>query len=127
MTIEPGCTSTGIDSPVTADMSKAEVPTRTMPSVGTRCPVRTTITSLTVTSPVGISTSSPERRNLVVSGTRPSTARSPRRDFVIAHSSSASEIANKNANDTSTRSRSFTADMGETSSASDDDVSVSQL
>ena len=50
MTMSPGTTSRGTDSPVRAAVSRAEVPSSTCPSRGTRSPGLTTITFPTATS-----------------------------------------------------------------------------
>ena len=92
-------TSTGIDSPVTADTSRLDRPSTTTPSVATRSPAHTRIRSPTSTSAVGTATWAVPQRSRVVSGTSDSTARKPCRDRVTAHSSKASEIENKNASD----------------------------
>ena len=100
----PGPHSIGIDSPVTADTSSIERPSRTTPSVTRRAPARNTVTSPAFTESVSTSTTSPSRRTVVVAGTSSRTARSPRRARVMAHSSSASDTENGNANDAASAS-----------------------
>ncbi len=53
-TASPGPTSVGTDSPVTSEVSIADVPDSTSPSVATRSPGRTTNRSPTASSPVGM-------------------------------------------------------------------------
>ena len=96
-TASSGATSTGIDSPVIADVSRLERPTRTTPSVTTRSPGRTSSTSPTAISLAGTSTEAPSRSTVAVSGTSLSSARRPPRARSIALSSRASAIEYRNA------------------------------
>ena len=96
-TASPGPTSTGIDSPVIADVSRLERPARTIPSVAIRSPGRTTMTWPTVSSFACTSTDPPSRSTVAVSGTSFSNARRPPRALSIALSSRASAIEYRNA------------------------------
>ena len=91
-TESPGSTSTGIDSPVIAEVSRLERPVRTIPSVAIRSPGRTSISWPTARSFAATSTEAPSRRMVAVSGTSLSSARSPPRARSIALSSRASAI-----------------------------------
>ena len=62
VTILPGETSTGRDSPVSMDSSTAEVPDTTTPSVAMRSPGRTTNCSPTCSCSIGMRTSWESRR-----------------------------------------------------------------
>ena len=68
MTSSPTLLSRGRLSPVIIDSSRAEPPSTTTPSTGTRSPGLTTNTSSTRTSSIGISTSLPSRRTLAIVG-----------------------------------------------------------
>ena len=91
-TASPGATSTGIDSPVIAEVSRLDRPERTSPSVATRSPGRTSSTSPTAISLAGTEAEVPSRSTVAVSGTSFSSARSPPRARSIALSSRASAI-----------------------------------
>ncbi len=91
-TRSPGATSTGIDSPVTAEASTLLRPRATIPSVATRSPGATTSVSSTRSSAVGISVVRAPRRTVAVSGTSVRRERRPERARSIALSSSASAI-----------------------------------
>ena len=71
MTSSPGPLATGIDSPVIIDSSTAEAPSTTTPSTGIFEPGRTTTTSPTTTSSIGISVSCPSRTTRAVFGWSP--------------------------------------------------------
>ena len=60
---EPGATSTGTDSPVSMDWSRADSPSSTTPSAGAFSPGRSTTRSPTSTSVAGTRTSSSSRRS----------------------------------------------------------------
>jgi len=60
-TASPGATSTGIDSPVIAEVSRLDRPERTSPSVATRSPGRTSSTSPTAISLAGTEAEVPSR------------------------------------------------------------------
>jgi hypothetical protein len=96
-TASPGSTSTGIDSPVIAEVSRLERPERTIPSVAIRSPGRTTMTWPTVNSLAGTCAETPLCSTVAVSGTSFSSARRPPRARSIALSSSASAIEYRNA------------------------------
>ena len=93
----PGSTSTGIDSPVIADVSRLLRPARTMPSVAIRSPGRTTSTSPTRSSFASTSVVASPPLTSAVSGTSFNSARSPARARSMALSSSASAMEYKNA------------------------------
>ncbi len=61
VTVSPGATSTGTDSPVSIDASTAETPSTTVPSVAIFSPGRTTKRSPTANSATGSRTSRPFR------------------------------------------------------------------
>jgi len=71
MTSSPAPLATGIDSPVIIDSSTADAPSVTTPSTGIFEPGRTTTTSPTMTSSIGISTSDAPRTTRAVLGWRP--------------------------------------------------------
>ena len=96
-TASPGATSTGIDSPVIAEVSRLDRPERTSPSVATRSPGRTSSTSPTAISLAGTEAEVPSRSTVAVSGTSFSSARSPPQARSIALSSRASAIEKRNA------------------------------
>ncbi len=76
-TLSPGTTSTGIDSPVIADVSRLERPAVMTPSVAMRSPGRTSRVCPTERSLAAISSDSPPWRIVAVSGTSLSSARKP--------------------------------------------------
>ena len=96
-TRSPGATSTGIDSPVTADVSRLDRPSTTTPSVATRSPAPTTRMSSSRTSAAGIVTSPFNRDTRTVSGISDRSARRPSLARSIARSSRASARENRNA------------------------------
>ncbi len=61
VTVSPGETSTGTDSPVSIEASTAEEPSTTVPSVAIFSPGRTVKRSPTLKSAVGMRTSRPSR------------------------------------------------------------------
>ncbi len=61
-TLSPAALSTGIDSPVSMDSSKADAPSTMAPSVGTLAPGRMTMRSPGTTSSTGTRCSRPSRR-----------------------------------------------------------------
>ena len=67
-TVAPTPFSTGTGSPVIIDSSTNEEPSTTSPSTATFSPGRTSSTSPTVTSPIGISTTSAPRRTRALRG-----------------------------------------------------------
>ncbi|OQA64374.1 MAG: hypothetical protein BWY37_02068 [Firmicutes bacterium ADurb.Bin262] len=69
-TRSPGCLSTGMLSPVSADSSTAEAPSAITPSTGMLWPGRITTTSPTATSSTGISACPPPRSTVAVLGAR---------------------------------------------------------
>ena len=75
ITMSPASFVTGIGSPVTIDSSIAERPSSTSPSTGIFSPGRTTMTSPTWTSSIGISRSSPSRTTRAVLACRPMSLR----------------------------------------------------
>jgi len=89
-TCAPASTSTGIDSPVIAEVSRLDRPDRTTPSVATRSPGRTNMSCPTVSSRAGMMADSRPRRTVAVSGTSFSRALRPPRALSIALSSSIS-------------------------------------
>ena len=93
----PGPTSTGIDSPVIADVSRLDLPSTTTPSVAMRSPAPMTRMSSSRTSAAGIVTSLVRRETRTVSGMRDRRARKPSLARSIARSSSASARENRNA------------------------------
>ncbi len=78
-TSEPGPTSTGMDSPVTAESSRALCPDTTTPSVATRSPGRINRVSPGTSSSGATSRSRPSRSTVARAGTRSNSARNPRR------------------------------------------------
>ncbi len=96
-TASPGPTSTGMDSPVIAEVSMLLVPVTTTPSVATRSPGRTTRMSSSCRSTAGMVSSPDSREMVAVCGIRDSSARSPSRARSIARSSRASAMENRNA------------------------------
>ena len=64
ITEDPGATSTGIDSPVSIELSTEELPEITTPSVGIRAPGLTTNSSPITRCSIGINTSRPLRRTV---------------------------------------------------------------
>ena len=77
-TIDPGPTSTGSDSPVITELSSAERPSTTTPSVATFSPGRTTNSSPTRSPSMGmvVSPASPGRRTRTVRAPTSASARS---------------------------------------------------
>ena len=96
-TVSPGPTSTGMDSPVIAEVSRELRPVRTIPSVATRSPGRTTSTCPGRRSLASTSTVAPPARMVAVSGTSFSRARRPARARSMALSSRASAMEYRNA------------------------------
>ena len=96
-TSSPGATSSGMDSPVIAEVSRLERPDRMMPSVAIRSPGRTSISSPTSRSFASTSAAVPSRSTVAVCGTSFNSARSPPWARSIALSSSASAIEYRNA------------------------------
>ena len=93
----PGPASTGTDSPVIADTSRAVRPETTSPSVATRSPGRTSIRSPTASSAGATVTWVPSRSTVAWSGTKDSRARRPRRVRAREYSSRPSLIEYRNA------------------------------
>ncbi|MPM67994.1 hypothetical protein SDC9_114920 [bioreactor metagenome] len=83
VTVSSGATSTGTDSPVSIEASTADVPATTTPSVAIFSPGRTTNSSPTRRSSIGIRTSAPSRSTATSFAPSSSRARSaaPARRF----------------------------------------------
>ena len=80
-TRSPTVTSIGAGSPVIADVSIADVPTSTWPSVAIRSPGRTTNRSPTLSEPIGTSCSTPSLTTRTVFGASwPMASSTPRAD-----------------------------------------------
>ena len=75
-TPSPGRTSTGTDSPVIIEVSTAELPSSTSPSVAIVSPGRTTNRSPTASAPIGTRVSLPPRSTATSFAPRSSSARS---------------------------------------------------
>ena len=86
-TSSPGPTSTGTDSPVSIETSIADAPLVTTPSVATFSPGRTTNTSPTASSPIGIRVSDPSRSTATSLAPMSNSARSAAPDCVLARAS----------------------------------------
>ena len=93
----PGPTSTGIDSPVTADASMLDRPSVTTASVGTRSPAATTMRSRWRISVTWMVATPVTRDTLAVSGMSDRRARKPSLARSMARSSSASARENRKA------------------------------
>ncbi len=76
VTVSPGRTSTGTDSPVSMEASTAEAPSSTTPSVAIFSPGRTTKVSPTASSSTGMRRSRPSRRTATSLAPISSSARS---------------------------------------------------
>ena len=94
----PGPISTGIDSPVIAEVFTHDRPSTTTPSVAIRSPAPTMRVSRSRTSVAGITSSPVGRETRAVSGISDSSARRPFWARSMALSSSVSAMENKNAN-----------------------------
>jgi len=83
-TVSPSVISRGTGSPVIIDVSIADDPTTTTPSVATDSPGRTRKRSPRPSSPIGTTTSRPSRiTQAVVGASRPSADSTPRADALL--------------------------------------------
>ncbi len=96
-TKSPGAHSTGSDSPVTSERSRADLPARTMPSPAARSPRRKSRRSPTRSSLASISSSRPARRTSARWGASASRARRSRWARAAARLSSPSASENRKA------------------------------
>jgi len=86
-TASPGPTSTGTGSPVSSDVSRADRPSTTVPSVATFSPGRTTKRSPTASWSTGMRTSVPSRRTATSFAPSSSSARRAAPDRRLARAS----------------------------------------